>query len=268
MSPKSDTRGPRRPGTAASPGWQRNCIGVIRLTMSGALPVRQAEVGVNRRATDWTIPILGLLLAVFGATGCDDRGSGLGDNQFGAGFETAAFAVVGAEDAFANIEDATLVEPMTMNDPLTGGDFVRHPRHPRHRGSHLRQVLRDLDISSSQRGDIRELVRAHRDVIRPLFQDLREANQDLLDQANLDRQAILDDLSAGVITEEEARELLRELSEATRQAIRDNPDNEPFLQAICNARQELFAAIRMILDEGQQIVFDDWVAGLEGDCFS
>ena len=218
---------------------------------------------VNKRV--WAICIVVLMLAL---AGCDDGGSGLGDASVGDEVDSADFAVLGAEDAFANVEDATLAAAMEMNDPVASGGFARHPRHPGHPGSHLRRILRRLDISLDQLRDIRDLVRAHREAVRPAFQGLREANADLLEQARVDRRAILDELDAGNITEDEAKEQLKALSEATREAIRDNPDNQPFFDEICAARVDLFASISLVLDDDQRALFDEWVSSLDGYCFS
>ncbi len=216
--------------------------------------------------TRYAVPFLTALLLLAGA-GCDNSGvvdSGARDGELG----SEAFAVVNAEDAFANIEDATFVVPMVMNPVFSGGHFFRHPSHPRRPGSHLRAILRELDLSREQIDEIRALIRAHREEIQLALQGLREVNLEILEAAEAERQEILDQLEAGEITAEEAQEMIHALNHATREAIRNNPANQPFLDAICQAKRDLLEAIGAILDPDQKSQWDDWVSTLQGDCFS
>ena len=82
------------------------------------------------------------------------------------------------------------------------------------------------------------------------------------------RRAIIDSVKSGEISREDARQQLQQLSEASREAIRNNPDNEPIIQAMCECKLTHFENVRAILDEAQQATWDEWVASLEGPCFS
>jgi Spy/CpxP family protein refolding chaperone len=214
-----------------------------------------------------SIVLLGIVLLA-ALVGCDSNEvTGPGGPDPGS-LESADFAVVDSEDALANVDDATLDTDMAMHAAFAGDGrhFKRHYKHPRGPGSHLGPILRVLDLDENQREEIRGLVMTHRMQIRAALEGLREANQNLIDQANAERRAIKARVEAGEISREEARELLRELNARTREAIRNNPANEPFLQAICDSRIELFAAIRQVLDDDQQALWDSWISGLPGDC--
>ena len=112
-----------------------------------------------------------------------------------------------------------------------------------------------------------ELMAGHRECVQEPLQAFREANQDLIAAANEQRQPIMAALQSGDLTREEAREQLRELSESTREAIRNNPDNEPFKEAMCACKTANFDNVRAVLDETQQATWDAWVASLGGGCF-
>ena len=114
---------------------------------------------------------------------------------------------------------------------------------------------------------MRELMAGHRGCVQEPLQAFREANQDAIAAANEQRQAIKDAVQNGDITREEARQQLRELSESTREAIRNNPENEPFKEALCACKLAHFDNIRAGLNETQQATWDAWVASLEGGCF-
>ena len=135
-------------------------------------------------------------------------------------------------------------------------------------GKHLGSVFRDLGLTEDQRAQLHDLMTGHRECVQEPLQAFRDANQDLIAAANEQRQTIKDAVQNGEITREEAMEQLRALSESTRELIRNNPDNEPFKEALCACKLAHFDNVRAILDETQQATWDAWVAGLESECFS
>jgi len=182
-------------------------------------------------------------------------------------FESDSFAILDADDAFANLQEATLDHEMKMDGAFQGGKFGRHPGHPHGQGSHLAPVLFQLGLDQDQRVQIFGFVRAQHESMRGVLEGLRTVNADLIATANEERRSIMDAVHNGEMTREEAREQLHAISERTHDAIRDNPDNEPYLQQICDSRQTLIDQIRSILDDGQAATWDEWVSGLDGGCF-
>jgi hypothetical protein len=200
--------------------------------------------------------------------GCDSGSDGSGGATTAAGDLTGdAYAVVGAEDVYASIEDATMLQAMHM-DPVMPGDgtFHRHRRHPGHPGSHVGVILMQLDLTEEQAMEIRAILAQHREDVQPILEQLRLVNQPIVERANQERAQIMQQLRNDEITPEEARRLMNRLNERTREAIRNNPDNVPYLMQLCEAKRDLFDAIRAVLDETQQALWDDWVAGLPGPC--
>jgi len=224
-----------------------------------------------------TFPLV--VLSFLTIIGCNtDTGA---NNNSQLDFESGAFALFDFEDAVSAVEDATMENLMRMNPGLLNGDFFRTngpfgprgPRGPSGRGgpgarfgNHLGSILRNLGLTEEQRTQLHELMAGHRECVQEPLQAFREANQDLITTANEQRQAIMDEVRNGDITTEEAREQLRELSESTRKAIRNNPDNQSFKEALCACKAAHFDNVRALLDETQQATWDVWVASLEGDC--
>lgn len=227
-----------------------------------------------------TFPFL-IIMTFLMIIGCN-TGTGV-NNDSQLDFESGAFALFDFEDAVGAVEDATMENLMRMNPGLFNGDFFRNngpfgprgPRGPSGRGgpgarfgNHLGHILRDLDLTEEQRTQLGDLMAGHRECVQEPLQAFREANQDLIAAANAHRQAIMDAVRNGTIaTREEARRKLRELSESTREAIRNNPDNEPFKEALCACKLAHFDNVQAVLDETQQATWDAWVASLEGGCF-
>lgn len=203
-----------------------------------------------------------LPLLVLGVAACDGNTVDDSTPADPAGFDTEQFAVVGPEDAFANIEDASLDQDASMLPVMDGARHLRHPdRRPPLPGNHLRFILRLLDLSEAQIEEIKQALRDHRARVAVALEGLRSVNQAILDAANAERRSIAQSLQNGDILREEALRLLHELNQRTREAIRNNPLNAPFLQEICQARQDLFEAIREILADAQDIEWAGWTAG-------
>lgn len=214
---------------------------------------------------------LAVAMALILSAGCSDGNTDVTDVSDPAGdlaaLSTDAFAVIGAEDAFSAVGYATLDSDMTMQPVEADDDFRRHPNHPHHAGSHLGPILRQLDLTSEQIEDVKSLIRAHRDAIREPLRGLYEANREIIEAANHERRRIVEAHRNGEISREQAHQMLHSVSRVQHEAIRTNPDNAPFLQAICEARRDLFAGIRAVLDEDQVLLWDEWVARLPGPCF-
>ena len=216
------------------------------------------------------LSIFAAFLLIAGLVGCDSDGTTNLNTANPDSFNTDSFALVNSEDAFANLEEASFESEMAMKSAFHGGagDFVRHHMHPGGPGSHLAPVLFRLGLDMDQLSQLRAIVRDHRVVIRESFEGLRTANMVLIEQANVERKAILDAYTAEEITREEALQQMRALNEWAREAIRNNPANEEFLQQICDDRLQLFEDIRSILVGDQVGEWDGWVAGLDNDCIN
>jgi hypothetical protein len=181
--------------------------------------------------------------------------------------DSAAFSVVDAEDAYAKVEDATLETDMVMGPVFINGQFLGHGPYRDRPGAHLGWILRELEVTREQVRQMLGFVKAYWQAILPQLEGLREANREIIDAANRIRMEIRRAVEQGEITREEAEQRLKQLNMRTREAIRNNPANEPYLRAICEAKRALFRSVRSVLDDRQQAKWDRWVAGLEGPCF-
>lgn len=210
--------------------------------------------------------LLSAMLVFIGVVGCQSDYGPTERFDF-AELNTDTFAVVDYYDADANINDATIESDLSMNPVFnSNGKFHRHGRYRGGRGGHLGKILRQIGITEEQGAAIKELIKAHRESVKASFEALREANQAILDDAKAERKAILEALRNGDITRDEAKEQLKALSESKREAIANNPESAQHVEAICNAKKSLFDNIRALLDESQQAAWDEWVAGLNGQC--
>ena len=216
-----------------------------------------------------TRTVIASILAVWivGVLACSSDGTGTSRRGGLEALQTDAVAIVDAEDAFANLRDATLDSPMSMDRVPSGSDFRRHDRHPQPPGSHLGPILTELDITREQLREILRFVVAHWMRVERALRGLREVNEAIIAEANRIRERIVQAVHNGDVTREEAELRLRELNMRTREAIRNNPANEVFERVICESKINLLRAVRSVLEPRQQHVWDRWVASLEGPCF-
>ena len=217
----------------------------------------------SRQAPRASIALCAVVVLIAVGACSDDGGmSGGSDSPAPDELASSEFAVLDAEDAFAAFEPATLEREADMvavfeND----GSFRRSDRHPHQPGSHLREVLERVALSTDQLQQIRLLLESFRTEARAAIEGLREVNRPIVAAANVERAVIVEALRDGEITREEARQQLDELNQRTRNAIRNNPDNEPFLVALCEARRDLFDGIRAVIADSMQDLWDVWAAG-------
>ena len=221
------------------------------------------------------VPLCLMILVLVAVVGCQTDTEGEGN------FESGEFAILDYEDVMDSVTSATIEEPIEIDSTLCSGDCLREgrrfgrggprgPMGPRLRrigtGNHLGRILTKLHFTEDQRAQLHELMSAHRECVKEPLNTICETSRELIKDANEQRKVILATLKEGEVDREEAREQLRELSESTREAIRDNPENEEALEALCACKLDLFENIRSILHEEQQLLWDEWVSGLEGPC--
>jgi hypothetical protein len=207
-----------------------------------------------------------LVVAVIGALACSSDGTGMSRRAGLEALETNAVAVADADDAFANVHDATVDAPMSMDAVVSGPDW-RHDVHPQLPGSHLGPILRELEITREQLRQILGFVVAHWTRVERAFAGIREVNSAIIAEANVIRERIVHALHNGDITREEAERRLRGLNMRIREAIRNNPANEVFKRVICESKIHLLRSVRSVLEPRQQAAWDRWVASLDGPCF-
>lgn len=219
------------------------------------------------------------ILLLTGFPGCNGN---LTDANQADGIDLASgeFAVFDTNDIMDQIQDATIDSDMSFSRDFMNGNLFRRggrfgmggprmsgPRRSRGRTGNHFGVLKDLALTDEQKTQAREAMAGHRDCIQAHLQAFRDANQAIIDAANEQRRAIRESVRAGELTREEARAQIGAINASTREAILNNPDSQGPIQALCDCKTALFDSIRAILDETQQVAWDEWVAGLSGLCF-
>ncbi len=197
------------------------------------------------------------LLILSAAIACDEGSdSSLFDSD---DLQTPELSLFSLDDAMGALEDATLERDMHFRAGFMDG---RSPGS----GPDAGGLLRSFDLTRDQKLAILSTLTGFFECIQGPLADFREANEPILEAARQQRGEIVDAFRAGEIDREQAREQLRELSRMTRDAIRDNPANEPIRAAICACTAERLEQVRSILNDEQRAAWDAWIAGHDHDC--
>lgn len=227
-------------------------------------------------------PRNGLLLAIgaslallLGLTACDNSNN-ITPEPAALDEMSSQFAVYEFDDEMAAIQEATLDQDMQLSadPPMDHGalnarrgnaSFQAQRKFP---GMHLGRILRTLNLTEDQVTQVRAFLQDYRTCIKEPIQLFREANREIIQNANQERRQIRQAFQNGELTRDEAKAKLQELNERTRQALQQSAENLGIPQAICDCKLALLENIGGILDADQKAAWDEWIAGLTGRCFT
>lgn len=196
-------------------------------------------------------------------------------------FNSSNYAVVDITDVLNGIEDASLNKDFTFNPTLFNYSFMNAGSDFRPGlkdmigniwfdrfdfGKHLGLILRRLNLSDDQKIAVKALMTTYHTNMKPLVQQFREANKDIVIDANAKRKAIVDDFKNGIITREEASAKLKELNQATHDKIANNPVTIEIKAKMCTERNNLLDGIASILNADQLTKWNDFVAKFPNPC--
>ncbi len=206
--------------------------------------------------------IASLFIILIGFNGCNKQDGNISSPEQNE-FTQSDMQLGDFEDIMNNIVGPTLDKEMRFGD-FPGQHMSNNPQQSQ---LFLGRIFRDLNLTRGQRTLAREFIDQNKECMRTAFGQLKDANEEILQNANEQRDQILERLRDGEITVEEAIELLNTLREEKREEIRNNPASIVAHEALCECKLSLLDDIRIILNEEQQAMWDEWVATLQGPCF-
>jgi len=210
---------------------------------------------------------------------CSDRGNVNGPRQMN--FDIAQFAIVDYGDVQNGVEDATTETEMTFNSTLLNYGFVNGdrpfvPGDPAMRcmqwfdrvnfGKQLGFFFKMLNLTDDQKTSIRDLARTFQQNMKPLIQQFYDANKSIIEDANVKRRAIMDDVKSGKITREAAATQIKTLNQTTRELIKNNPASQTTKVSMCGERNKLLAGVTAVLQGDQLALWKAWIAKIQDPC--
>ncbi len=231
--------------------------------------------------------IIALPLIYF--TACSNKDQVNEPNQIN--FDSPQFAVIDYTDLMNGVEDATLDNDMTCDNSLYSYGFLRMSSFVQGNvsgmmgggmmsvagggtnwitrfdfGKHLGLFFRRLNLSDQQKSDLKALMVKFHDDMKPLVQQFRDANADIIKATNIARKAILDQVKAGTMTREEAKTALKDLNDRTREQIKNNPATQTIKESMCALRATLFSDIASKLTGEQVTKWETFSSKIPNPC--
>jgi Spy/CpxP family protein refolding chaperone len=214
-----------------------------------------------------------LSLPLFYFSACSDKADVNAPNQLN--FESPQFAVIDYTDILNGVEDATLDSDMTFNNTLANYSFMNsmnsfttgNPWLMRFDlRKHLGLLFRGLNLTDAQKTQVKDLMVQFHETMKPLVQEFKDANADIIAKANADRKAIVDQVKAGTLTREQAAAQLKTLNQATRDKINANTATIDIKAKMCAARTKLLEDIKGILVGDQLTKFENLIKLIKNPC--
>ncbi len=225
-----------------------------------------------------------IVLPLIYFTGCSDKSEVTSPNQVY--FDSPTMAIIDFNDAQNGIEDATLETGMTLSPSLFSYSFINDKNFTPGNvpmmgmvagnmwmgrfdwGKHLGFILRRLNLTDTQKGQVKDAVTAFHAAMKPLVKEFHDANAVIIKAANEARKAILDQVKAGTLSRADAKKQLDELNKATRDKIANNSASLEVKKKMCTERDNLFNAIVLILtpNADQLKKWNDAVAKFPNPC--
>lgn len=220
-----------------------------------------------------------IILAFIGFSGCSDKGDVNAPGQ--ANFDSPEFAFIDYTDVTNGIEEASLENEITFDNTLfnytfVGTNGVMTPGNPKlkgnpwmHRfdfGKHLGLFFRGLKLTDAQKVLLKEHMTKFHETMKPLVQQFKEANAQIIADANEARKAIMEKVKDGSLTRLEAAVQLKKLNEDTRALIDANPATIDIKTQMCAARDQLLSDVRSVLVDDQVTKFDNLMKLIKNPC--
>ncbi|GEM_PF-882186 len=215
-----------------------------------------------------------IVLPMIYFTGCSDKSEVTSPNQMN--FDSPQFAVIDYNDLMNGVEDATIDNEMVFSNSLHSYGFINMSSFVQGNISgmmnggimsvtgggnnwmikfdwvkHLGVILRRLNLTEDQKGKVKDAVTAFHTAMKPLVQQFKDANADIIKTANEARKLIVEDIKAGKLTREEAATKLKKLNDETRDKIKNNSKTVEVKTKMCDAKGKLFVEIEKIFTPDQ-----------------
>lgn len=194
------------------------------------------------------------LMAMLSLSSCQKDGPvGSSDNS-----STYDYMLAGPETVVGDVSEASLTEGFKLNVECDGMLFngpkgKPMPPNPKQPPLKLGMLLRVLELSDDQKADVQEMLELFRECVETNRIALREAQLPIIEAANLERKAILDDLKDSVITRAEAQLALKALHQETRLAMETDEDVAAAREALKECHDTLLESLKAILTPAQLV---------------
>ncbi|OGU61228.1 MAG: hypothetical protein A2X64_06610 [Ignavibacteria bacterium GWF2_33_9] len=196
-------------------------------------------------------------MAIAGLTSCQNS------DPISSEYDTTNFDYVSFGTLVEQIDLSTpsLDQPMYVENSMDG-EKIRHGgmfggNTPMYRFHH---ILDSMDLTEEQLASIDAFFALHIDCVTSARQTFANAVASIVEAANIQRQAIIDQYKAGEIDRETAKILLNQLKIDTKTQIEESGAKDILLAALKLCTDSLIENIKSVLTEEQLTLFEEWLA--------
>lgn len=213
--------------------------------------------------------LFSVLFLFIALTACKENGLDNMENRDSFSDDISAYDF---SDAMAELDDATLDKAMGFNEGFTTSDYPakgfseKHKKGIRHKNNGMKRVFRAMKLTPEQREQVKTFHIEFRECIVPAVKSFREAAKPFIEEANEARKAIREQVRAGELTREEAREQIKALNIETKEKIQNDPTCQEAKEAMCNCRTTFLDSIESILVDSQIEIWEKWKTNHPGSC--
>jgi Spy/CpxP family protein refolding chaperone len=235
------------------------------------------------KAYKYLYQALMLLLPLIYFTGCNKHEEITNPRDLN--FDSPLFAIVDYIDVDNAIDDATVDSDMSFNSSLFNYSFMASADFKPGNGpmlmtmhgggnwmarfdwgKHLGLLLRRLNLTDAQKTSIKGFMQAYHDAMKPLAEQFKTANADIIKAANAKRKEIADKVKAGSLTRAAAKILIDALNKETRDKIEANPASKAIKTQMCGLRNTLLNNIKSVLVGDQITKWNDAISKMPDPC--
>lgn len=151
------------------------------------------------------------------------------------------------------------VDPVEVTEPDMSNEVMAKPKAEKGKHIALSQIFKKLNLSADQKAQLKVFQDEHRECVRLAMQTLRETEREIIQTANEQRKAIMQQVKDSIITKEVAKVQLQELAAATRSELRNNPARAIAEAVLLECRNTFISNITAILTEEQLVKWNQFL---------
>lgn len=173
--------------------------------------------------------------------------------------ETGVITPVTNEDAVTEMMVSYSAVACETTEPDTQTEISAKPMSELGKHLQLNLILKKLKLTADQKSQAKIFLEQQRECTELAIKALRLSEKEIIQNANVERKAIMQQLKDSTISKDSARILLKALGESTRLAIKNNPAREAAELAMKECRETFIENMNGILTEEQLIIWQQFL---------
>lgn len=173
--------------------------------------------------------------------------------------ETGVVTPISTEDAVSEMMISYSVVACETTEPDMQTEISVKPMSELGKHLQLNSIFKKLKLTADQKSQAKIFLEQQRECTELAMKALRLSEKEIIQNANVERKAIMQQLKDSTISKDSARILLKALGESTRLAIKNNPAREAAELAMKECRETFIENMNGILTDEQLIIWQQFL---------